>query len=61
MHYIDLKPEKREQMMAISNTDCIPQLHVNGRYYGDYEELQNLEDRGDLDFIFENAAALAAQ
>jgi glutaredoxin-related protein len=59
--YLDIYPEKKEGMVAVSNTTILPQLHVHGRYYGDFEELQDLEDRGDLDFIFQNAAALGGR
>ena len=59
--YLDIYPEKKAVMISVSNTGVLPQMHVHGRYYGDFEELQDLEDRGDLDFIFQNAAELSAR
>ena len=56
--YIDLDPAKRDEMLQGGNVTVLPQLHVNGVYRGDYEELQDLEDRGDLDFLLQGAPRL---
>eukprot|EP00300_Choanocystis_sp_HF-7_P007730 c15479_g1_i1.p1 GENE.c15479_g1_i1~~c15479_g1_i1.p1 ORF type:complete len:635 (+),score=145.06 c15479_g1_i1:240-1907(+) len=38
-------------MKKISQIDDIPQLHINGVYYGDIGRLQEMEDGGELDQV----------
>jgi hypothetical protein len=37
--YVDLNPERREAMLAGGNMRVLPQLHIDGVYKGDYDEL----------------------
>ena len=39
-------------MKAASGVDELPQLHFNEAYHGDYDQLQELEDAGELDVLF---------
>ncbi len=43
-----MTPERRDEMVAASNTRVLPQLHVDGKYVGDFETLQEMEDAGEL-------------
>ena len=38
--YVDLNPERREAMLVGGNMRVLPQLHIDGVYKGDYDELQ---------------------
>lgn len=56
---IDLatEPQRRSEMVAASDgVSSLPQLHLNNKYLGDWDTLQELEDFGELD-----AALQAAQ
>ena len=35
-----MDPERRDVMVAISNTRALPQLHVDGHYMGNFDTLQ---------------------
>ncbi|KAL4422326.1 hypothetical protein ABPG75_008523 [Micractinium tetrahymenae] len=49
-----MEPQRREAMLAGSDgLRSIPQLHVNGRYIGGAEELQEFEDWGELDDLLQ--------
>lgn len=39
----------REKMIAESGRRTVPQIFIDGTPIGGYEELQSLEDRGELD------------
>lgn len=39
----------REKMIAESGRRTVPQIFIDGAPVGGYEELQSLEDRGELD------------
>eukprot|EP00301_Raphidiophrys_heterophryoidea_P004941 c12110_g1_i1.p1 GENE.c12110_g1_i1~~c12110_g1_i1.p1 ORF type:complete len:737 (+),score=189.03 c12110_g1_i1:177-2387(+) len=51
--FADLQPDQRKQMVDVSRLTDLPQLHIGPTYHGDFVALQELEDRGDLDKIFE--------
>jgi glutaredoxin len=56
---VDFEKEKQAEMKKVSGETTLPQLHINGRYFGDYTRVQELEDIGKLDKIFtENGVAL---
>lgn len=45
--------ELRERMVAESGRRTVPQIFIAGRPVGGFEELQALEDRGELDVLLE--------
>jgi len=45
---LSLTPERREEMVAVSNSRALPQLHCDGRFLGTFDALQELEDDGAL-------------
>ena len=55
---IDLatEPQRRSEMVASDGVSSLPQLHLNNKYLGDWDTLQELEDFGEL-----NTALQAAQ
>jgi glutaredoxin 3 len=47
--------ELRERMVAESGRRTVPQIFIAGRPIGGFEELQALEDGGELDALLESA------
>ena len=45
---LSLTPERRDEMTAVSGTKLLPQLHVDGKYLGDADAIQELNDEGEL-------------
>lgn len=45
----------RERMVADSGRRTVPQVFIAGQPIGGFEELQGLEDRGELDALLETA------
>ena len=45
---LSLQPGRREEMVGASGVRLLPQLHCAGRYLGDFDALQELEDAGEL-------------
>jgi glutaredoxin-related protein len=51
---LDLQPKERSaEVLQVSGTAVLPQLHINGKYLGNYDVLQELEDSGRLNLVFE--------
>ncbi len=44
------EPQRRSEMVAASDgVSSLPQLHLNNKYLGDWDTLQDMEDFGELD------------
>ena len=44
------EPQRRLEMVAASEgVSSLPQLHLNNKYLGDWDTLQDMEDFGELD------------
>ena len=46
---IDLLPQERERMMALTGRRTVPQIFINGTLIGGSDELFALDVRGELD------------
>jgi glutaredoxin 3 len=46
---VDDEPSKREEMIARSNRRTVPQIFINDKSIGGYDDLYALEDQGELD------------
>lgn len=45
-----MEPSRRSEMLAASDgVSSLPQLHLNNKYLGDWDTLQDMEDFGELD------------
>ncbi|KAF0698835.1 Aste57867_10559 [Aphanomyces stellatus] len=56
--YLDIYPEKWNQMLSASGgMKQLPQLHMDGLFFGNYDELQRLEDEEQFVFYVRNPAA----
>lgn len=51
---VSLDEELRDRMVAESGRRTVPQIFIAGRPIGGFEELQALEDRGELDALLES-------
>ncbi|MDC0714588.1 glutaredoxin 3 [Stigmatella sp. ncwal1] len=55
---IDLNPSKMDEMLAASGGRAtVPQIFIAGRHLGGSDELQKLEDTGQLDALLERPGA----
>lgn len=45
---VDLEPARRAEMRARSGRSSVPQIWIDGRHVGGYEELYELEQAGGL-------------
>lgn len=46
---IDLLPEKRDEMIALSQRRTVPQIFIDGKSIGGYDDLAVLAQSGELD------------
>ncbi|RLN71915.1 hypothetical protein BBJ28_00015911 [Nothophytophthora sp. Chile5] len=54
---LDLYPERWEEMTVASRSKRLPQVHVDGLFFGFYEKLEHLEDEEQLRMYFKNPQA----
>lgn len=54
---LDLYPERWAEMTAVSKSKRIPQVHIDGMFFGFYEKLESLEDEEQLRLYFKNPHA----
>ena len=50
---VDDNPTLQREMAKVSGVMRLPQLHVQGIYYGDAWEIQQMEDNGELDLVLQ--------
>jgi glutaredoxin 3 len=51
---VDLYPKLREEMIAKSNgRETVPQIFINGRHIGGWDDLHALEAQGKLDQLLQ--------
>jgi glutaredoxin 3 len=46
---IDLQPEKREEMMQRTGRRTVPQIYIDERHIGGFDDLRALDLAGELD------------
>lgn len=46
---VDLQPEQRLAMMEKTGRRTVPQIYIDGRHVGGYDDLAALDQRGELD------------
>ena len=52
---VDLEPARRAEMRARSGRTSVPQIWIDGRHVGGYEELYELAHEGGLEALAETA------
>ena len=50
---IDDHPEKREEMIAKSGRNTVPQIFINGQHIGGCDDMYALENQGKLDKLLQ--------
>lgn len=45
---IDLDPQRRQEMMELTGRRTVPQIFIGGLHVGGYDDLAELERRGEL-------------
>jgi glutaredoxin/Ca2+-binding EF-hand superfamily protein len=51
---LDENADRKQEMHRSNPSNRLPQLHINGVFLGYYSDLQDLEDRGELDEVLED-------
>jgi glutaredoxin 3 len=46
---VDLEPQRRVEMMERTQRRTVPQIYINGRHVGGYDDLAELDRAGQLD------------
>ncbi len=52
---VDAQPALRREMMQRSGRRTVPQIWIDDRHIGGYDELAQLERRGELDLLLQQA------
>ena len=50
---VDARPELRREMMEKSGRRTVPQIWIGDRHVGGYDDLAQLEQRGELDDLLQ--------
>lgn len=54
-YYIDKDSKRREEMLVKTNgARTVPQIFINGKHIGGFQDLKRLNDSGDLDLLLRN-------
>jgi glutaredoxin 3 len=48
---VDEEPEKRQEMMARTGQQTVPQIYIGGHHVGGYMDLAELDMDGELDTL----------
>jgi glutaredoxin 3 len=51
---IDLQPEKRDEMMQKTGRRTVPQIYIDDRHIGGFDDLRALDLAGGLDLLLAN-------
>lgn len=51
---IDLQPERREEMMQKTGRRTVPQIYIDDRHIGGFDDLRALDLAGELDPLLAN-------
>ncbi len=49
--HVDLHPELRAEMMERTGRRTVPQIYINERYVGGFDDLHALDVKGELDSL----------
>lgn len=53
---VDLEPARRAEMMRRSGQRTVPQIWIGGRHVGGFDDLNALDEAGELDALLASAA-----
>ena len=49
--YVDKDPEELSKMIEMTGKRTVPQIYINDKYIGGFDELRKLDNTGDLDKV----------
>lgn len=49
--YVDKDPEELSKMIEKTGKRTVPQIYINDKYIGGFDELRKLDNTGDLDKV----------
>ena len=49
--YVDQEPEVLSKMIEMTGKRTVPQIFINDKYIGGFDELRKLDNTGDLDKV----------
>jgi glutaredoxin 3 len=52
---VDLEPHRRVEMMERTQRRTVPQIYIDGRHVGGYDDLAELDRAGELDGLLAGA------
>jgi len=52
---VDLEPHRRVEMMERTRRRTVPQIYIDGRHVGGYDDLAELDRAGELDGLLAGA------
>lgn len=52
---VDLEPHRRVEMMERTQRRTVPQIYIDGRHIGGYDDLAELDRAGELDELLAGA------
>jgi glutaredoxin 3 len=50
---VDLEPHRRVEMMERTQRRTVPQIYIDGRHVGGYDDLSQLDRAGELDMLLQ--------
>ena len=48
---VDIEPQRRVEMMERTQRRTVPQIYIDGRHIGGYDDLSQLDQSGELDAL----------
>tara|TARA_B100000795_G_C22349401_1_gene268126 strand:- start:237 stop:491 length:255 start_codon:yes stop_codon:yes gene_type:complete len=51
--YVDKNPEELSRMIEITGKRTVPQIYINDKYIGGFDELRKLDNTGDLNKVLD--------
>ena len=51
--YVDKNPEELSRMIEITGKRTVPQIYINDKYIGGFDELRKLDNTGELDKLLD--------
>ena len=57
--FVDANPERRREMIQLSNRTSVPQIFIGERHVGGYSDMAELDMDGELDGLLETNSSAA--
>jgi len=57
--FVDAEPERRKEMIQLSNRTSVPQIFIGERHIGGYSDMAELDMDGELDELLSHSSDAA--